>query len=119
MELEENISHPHYSNIIVEEPELNLFPETQKDLIYDLLEMINSGRDHLLMTTHSPYLLYALNNCMAGGFGTRKYTGRRGGITKMKDSLSSRRMFLYGRLKMENFFLIKRIRTILFKMKED
>lgn len=42
LELEENISHPHYSNIIVEEPELNLFPETQKDLIYDLLEMINS-----------------------------------------------------------------------------
>ena len=81
MELEENISHPHYSNIIVEEPELNLFPETQKDLIYDLLEMINSGRDHLLMTTHSPYLLYALNNCMLG-LGTRKYTGRRGGITK-------------------------------------
>ena len=66
LELEENISHPHYSNIIVEEPELNLFPETQKDLIYDLLEMINSGRDHLLMTTHSPYLLYALNNCMLG-----------------------------------------------------
>lgn len=32
LELEENISHPHYSNIIVEEPELNLFPETQKIL---------------------------------------------------------------------------------------
>ncbi len=62
--LKENLSHPHYSNIILEEPELNLFPETQKELIYDMLEMINNNRDRIIMTTHSPYLLYALNNCM-------------------------------------------------------
>lgn len=64
--LEENISHPHYSNIILEEPELNLFPETQKDLMYDMLAMINNNRDRMIITTHSPYLLYALNNCMLG-----------------------------------------------------
>lgn len=63
-ELRENLSHPHYSNIILEEPELNLFPETQKELIYDVLGMINNSRDRIVMTTHSPYLLYALNNCM-------------------------------------------------------
>ena len=28
--------------------------------------MINNSRDRLIMTTHSPYLLYALNNCMLG-----------------------------------------------------
>lgn len=66
LKLEDNISHPHYSNIILEEPELNLFPETQKELMYDVLEMINNERDHLVITTHSPYLLYALNNCMLG-----------------------------------------------------
>ena len=86
LELEENISHPHYSNIIVEEPELNLFPETQKDLIYDLLEMINSGRDHLLMTTHSPYLLYALNNCMLGALVQENIPEEEEGLQKMKDS---------------------------------
>ena len=86
LELEENISHPHYSNIIVEEPELNLFPETQKDLIYDLLEMINSGRDHLLMTTHSPYLLYALNNCMLGALLQENIPEEEEGLQKMKDS---------------------------------
>lgn len=62
--LEDNISHPHYSNIILEEPELNLFPETQKELVYDMLAMINNNRDRIVITTHSPYLLYALNNCM-------------------------------------------------------
>lgn len=62
--LKENLSHPHYSTIILEEPELNLFPETQKELIYDMLGMINNSRDRIIMTTHSPYLLYAINNCM-------------------------------------------------------
>tara|TARA_R110002020_G_scaffold180858_2_gene375570 strand:- start:794 stop:2086 length:1293 start_codon:yes stop_codon:yes gene_type:complete len=57
-----------FSKIIVEEPEQNLFPETQRDLIYYLIDKINNNeRDHLLtITTHSPYILYALNNCMLG-----------------------------------------------------
>jgi predicted ATP-dependent endonuclease of OLD family len=56
------------SQLLIEEPEQNLFPETQRDLVYYMLEkMNNSGRNHeLLLTTHSPYILYALNNCMLG-----------------------------------------------------
>lgn len=57
----------HYSHLIVEEPEQNLFPETQRDLVYYLLQSLNNGRDNrLVITTHSPYILYALNNCMMG-----------------------------------------------------
>lgn len=53
---------------IIEEPEQNLFPETQRDLIYSLLEKcLNRGDNKLTITTHSPYVLYALNNCMMGG----------------------------------------------------
>lgn len=57
-----------YSNFIIEEPEQNLFPKTQRDLLYFILEKINaSEREHqVLLTTHSPYILYALNNCMMG-----------------------------------------------------
>lgn len=59
----------NYTKVIIEEPELNLFPDTQRDLIYYLLsEITNSTKDHqLFITTHSPYILFALNNCMMGG----------------------------------------------------
>jgi len=57
----------HSTNFIIEEPEQNLFPETQRDLIYYLLKKCSGKRDHsLTITTHSPYVLYALNNCMLG-----------------------------------------------------
>lgn len=63
-ELADNIVHAHYTNIIIEEPELNLFPHTQIEFLYALLRMFKSDRDTMVITTHSPYLLYALNNCM-------------------------------------------------------
>jgi predicted ATPase len=57
------------SQFIIEEPEQNLFPTTQRDLIYYMLRILNeSSQNHrLTFTTHSPYILYALNNCMMGG----------------------------------------------------
>lgn len=66
-ELEKRLSRPHYSRIILEEPEMNLFPQSQIDLVYDILKMVNVSRDSLFINTHSPYILYALNNCMLGG----------------------------------------------------
>jgi hypothetical protein len=65
--IEARISY-YYSSIIIEEPEQNLFPNTQKDLVYFMLKLINDKkRDHkLLITTHSPYVLYAINNCIMG-----------------------------------------------------
>lgn len=59
----------NFSNVIIEEPEQNLFPETQKELTYFLLSKVNDEkRNHkMILTTHSPYILYALNNCLLGG----------------------------------------------------
>lgn len=54
-----------HTQFVIEEPCQNLFPKTQMDLLYHLISETNHGRNHrLLMTTHSPYMLYALNNCM-------------------------------------------------------
>lgn len=54
-----------HTQFIIEEPEQNLFPEAQRDLLYYLLIAVNHGRNHrLVITTHSPYILYALNNCL-------------------------------------------------------
>ena len=43
---------------IVEELEQNLFPESQKDLLFSLLEFVNNQEgDKLILTTHSPYII--------------------------------------------------------------
>ncbi|MFD2823947.1 ATP-binding protein [Lacinutrix iliipiscaria] len=66
LNLVKNKSDYHYSSFIIEEPEQNLFPKTQKELVYYLLNRISeTKRNHTLtITTHSPYILYALNNCI-------------------------------------------------------
>lgn len=55
-----------HSDIYLEEPEQNLFPLTQVELVYELLAKTAPRRDCLFIATHSPYILYALNNCMMG-----------------------------------------------------
>ncbi len=49
---------------IIEEPELSLFPTTQKDLINYIVERIYPLDDILFLTTHSPYILTSLNNLL-------------------------------------------------------
>ncbi len=57
--------------LVIEEPELNCFPETQYKLIKHLISnlIINDNqnayyKNQLLITTHSPYILTSLNNLM-------------------------------------------------------
>ncbi len=66
-DMEKIMGHPKFSNIIIEEPEQNIFPLTQTSLVHAILAMINHDRDNLVITTHSPFILYALNNCMLAG----------------------------------------------------
>ncbi len=49
---------------IIEEPELNLFPKAQKKLIEFLTSSVKEFNHSLLLTTHSPYILTALENLM-------------------------------------------------------
>ena len=49
---------------IIEEPELNLYPTTQKSLIYYLADRCTKAENELMLTTHSPYVLAALNNLL-------------------------------------------------------
>ena len=62
----DNLFLTHKSNLIIEEPEQNLFPDTQKSLIYYLLNKCSdeNHQHQMTLTTHSPYVLYAINNCM-------------------------------------------------------
>ncbi|MFC4479341.1 AAA family ATPase [Flavobacterium chungangensis] len=47
--------------ILMEEPELNLFPVKQKNLINYLVEKIKETKNNLVITTHSPYILSSLD----------------------------------------------------------
>ena len=63
------------THLVVEEPEQNLYPSTQRGLLQHLVSYLtnDSERQHTLtITTHSPYILYALNNCMLAGLVEQK-----------------------------------------------
>jgi hypothetical protein len=47
---------------VIEEPELNLYPSSQKELVDFLISRIKEAHDKLIITTHSPYLLTAIDN---------------------------------------------------------
>ncbi len=53
---------------IIEEPELNLYPTAQKDLIYNLVSGLDLEKTYQdaewVFTTHSPYVLSSLNTLM-------------------------------------------------------
>jgi predicted ATPase len=53
--------------LVIEEPELNLFPETQKKILeYIVSKNLDDGsfKIRLIINTHSPYILTSLNNLM-------------------------------------------------------
>lgn len=61
----ERLTTPIKITFIIEEPEQNLFPETQMALLRYIIKVCLTERSHACtLTTHSPYILYALNNCM-------------------------------------------------------
>ncbi len=49
---------------VIEEPELNLFPKRQKMLIDYLITNLKKYNDIVVITTHSPYILSALDTLM-------------------------------------------------------
>ncbi len=63
-----NFTKINNCNVFLEEPEENLFPLTQRDLVNTLVQMINGERKHnLFITTHSPYIMASFNNLIQAG----------------------------------------------------
>jgi predicted ATPase len=65
--LEYEVNNGEYSSIVIEEPETNLFPSTQVALLRFILEKVLDNNRTLTITTHSPYLLSAMNNYLFAG----------------------------------------------------
>lgn len=57
------LTEPESISFILEEPEQNLYPNTQVELIKNIVKACNGYHPStLLITTHSPYILTAINN---------------------------------------------------------
>lgn len=81
-ELFESYTKTWSSDIYLEEPEQNLFPKTQIKFVYELLINSKIHEDSVFIATHSPYILYALNNAMMA------YYVRETIIDEVKDEIS-------------------------------
>lgn len=58
-------SYKLIKNILIEEPELNLFPIKQKSIIEYIISLFyKSKQNKLIITTHSPYILSVLDTLM-------------------------------------------------------
>lgn len=57
--------------LIIDEPEMNLHPESQAKLLEVFGMLVNAGVN-ILLTTHSPYFMSHLNNLISGDTGNEK-----------------------------------------------
>lgn len=59
----ENINNKRSCALFLEEPEANIYPETQYNLIKWLVSALKNGQDNsMFMATHSPYIITVTNN---------------------------------------------------------
>lgn len=49
-------------SVVIEEPELNLFPTLQVQLIRNIVELVNKYQSDIVITTHSPYVLSIIDS---------------------------------------------------------
>lgn len=71
---------------VIEEPELNLYPSSQKELIEFIIKRINKSKDKLFITTHSPYLLTTIDNLIQAGNIAKERTQLKDELLQVVDS---------------------------------
>jgi predicted ATPase len=64
IEYSKSLNDKYNFNFVVEEPELNLYPKAQQELIKYLVKNCLFDRKNLILTTHSPFVLASINNLL-------------------------------------------------------
>ncbi|WP_281336415.1 AAA family ATPase [Flavobacterium eburneipallidum] len=64
VEYAKSLKDEYNFNFVVEEPELNLYPKAQHELIKYLVKNCLFERKNLILTTHSPFVLASINNLL-------------------------------------------------------
>ena len=68
MSIVDGLLTSHHADLYIEEPEAHIFPTTQKEFVYSLVNMLNGQKKHMcFIATHSPYLMTAFNNLIQAG----------------------------------------------------
>lgn len=77
--------------LVIEEPELNLFPSTQKKLIEWIMSKMRKSKDSsIVITTHSPYVLSTIDNLILAKEITKKVNkAKRDIILRIKELIPS------------------------------
>lgn len=59
------VKNKYFDSFVIEEPELNLYPTNQRELLHFVLQRYNNANEkdgiNVILTTHSPYTLSILN----------------------------------------------------------
>lgn len=77
--------------IIVEEPELNLYPKTQKKIVEFFAESISEFHNQFILPTHSPYILTTLSNLI---YAHKVGTAEKGKYEKEVDNIISKKSWI-------------------------
>lgn len=77
------------STFFIEEPEAHLFPVSQKQIISLIAAIYNATGHSFFITTHSPYLLTAINNLVVGKDAHDKANGDKNKLKKLEKVLAT------------------------------
>ena len=75
------------ATFFIEEPEAHLFPISQKQIISLIATIYNDFGNSFFITTHSPYILTAINNLVVGQDAYNKANGDREKLKRLEKVL--------------------------------
>lgn len=75
--------------LVIEEPELNLFPSTQHFLIDWIMKKMRRSNGSIVITTHSPYVLSVVDNLILAQEILKKSINKKSAISKIKKLIPS------------------------------
>lgn len=75
--------------LVIEEPELNLFPSTQHYLIDWIMKKMRKSNGSIVITTHSPYVLSVIDNLILAQTILKKSHNKKQVLSKIKKLIPS------------------------------
>ena len=87
--------------LVIDEPEMNLHPESQVKLLESLAILVNLGV-RILLTTHSPYLMAHLNNIVNGNHQNPELLAEQAKLLYLQDSRGFLKMEQVSAYEMKN-----------------